>query len=346
MKRQDQALHPQQRLAGKIVRRNSAKGTAVTVAGALFWAISSTCGQYLMQKRGYPAEWLTCVRMTVTGILLTAFSIIKNRGTAAKLFKSKKDTLILLIYGIAGLMLGQFTFLKAVDASNAGTATVLQYLSPIIIIIAVCIKNMRPPKVTEAVSVVLAFTGVFMLATHADVHSLAMSKEGFLWGMMAALGMVLYSILPTRLVPKYGSIMTTGLGMLSGGIVLLFVVRPWQYRLPFDLPAAAAVFGVVIIGGAVGYTLYMQGVSDIGSVKANMIACIDPVSCTVLASVFLGNEFVWQDYLGIGLILITVFILSVPSKKLHVSFGSTPRKKTKSPSADPAENSNQGENDL
>lgn len=44
-----------------------------------------------------------------------------------------------------GISLCQFTYFMAIEASNAGTATVLQYLSPILILSAVCIKEKRRP---------------------------------------------------------------------------------------------------------------------------------------------------------------------------------------------------------
>ena len=66
---------------------------------------------------------------------------------------------------------------------------------------------------------------------------------------------------------------------------------------------------MVIIGSVLSYTLYMQGVKDIGGVKASMIACIEPVSAVLFACLWLKSEFILIDILGFVLILSTVFIL-------------------------------------
>lgn len=312
-------IHPQQRLAKKIVRRKARRGAAFATSGAILWATSSACGQFLMQTKGFDSEWLASVRIIIAGVILSLIGALQNRQAVKSLFKNTKDVLILAAYGIFGLMLAQFTFLKAVDASNSGTATVLQYLAPVMIIIFVCITNLKMPTFPEAVSIVLAVTGVFLLATHGNPSKLAISKAALFWGLLAALGFMIYSILAEKIIPKYGSMLITGLGMVFGGIVLLFIVRPWRYEVHFDAASTLAFIGLVFTGTTVGYTLYMQGVSDIGPVKSSMMASIEPVCSTVLAAA-LGSKFVWwQDYAGIACIVATVIILSLPAKHIKVS---------------------------
>ena len=50
--------------------------------------------------------------------------------TKSGCIKEKADLLRLLIFAFCGISLCQFTYFMAIEASNAGTATVLQYLSP------------------------------------------------------------------------------------------------------------------------------------------------------------------------------------------------------------------------
>ena len=320
-------MHIQEQLAHKIVRRTTVRGTALTALGAVLWAFSSACGQYLIQKKGFPPEWLASTRILLAGFLLTTIGVVKNPSGIKRIFKSPRDVLTLILYGVLGFMLAQYSFLIAIQASNSATATVLQYTAPIIIVAIVCIKNRRAPAWTEAVSIILAVTGVFLLSTHGNPSELAIKEEALIWGLLAAVGMVFFSLLPAKIVPKYGSITVTGLGMIFGGIAMLFVARPWNFEVHFDIESVFAYIGLAVMGTTIGYTLYMQGVSDIGSAKASLIASIEPVTSTVFAAI-LGTMFGVLDIVGMACIVATIFILSIPPKKLHISFHpSHPKKK-------------------
>ncbi|MBQ7669826.1 MAG: EamA family transporter [Clostridia bacterium] len=335
MKKRFNDLHVQEQLAHKIVRRTTIRGTVLTAVGAVLWSFSSACGQFLMQKKDFPPEWLASTRILLAGFLLTLIGIIRNPSGIKNIFKSGKAIITLILYGVLGFMLAQYSFLMGIEASNSATATVLQYTAPIIIVAIVCIRTRRLPAWTETVSIILAVTGVFLLSTHGNPSELAIKPAALIWGLLAAVGMVFFSLLPSKIIPKYGSITVTGLGMLFGGIAMLFVARPWNYTVHFDVVSVFAYIGLAVMGTTVGYTLYMQGVSDIGSAKASLIASIEPVTSTVFAAV-LGTMFGVMDIIGIACIVATIFILSIPPKKLHISFHPTHRKhkKQKGPSGE------------
>ena len=75
-------------------------------------------------------------------------------------------------------MLGvQYTFVAAIDASNASIATLLQFLGPIYIILFVSWKSkMFPPKY-QVVGIIGTLIGLFYLLTNAEVNNLLISVE-------------------------------------------------------------------------------------------------------------------------------------------------------------------------
>lgn len=322
-------LHPQERLTRRIVRRTTLRGTFLVIIAALFWTTSSACGQYLLNKVGIPPEWLASTRIITAGAILSLIGTLKNPKAVKQLFKTPKDLVPVALYGILGMMLAQYSFLKAIFYSDSATATVLQYLAPIMIIVFVCIRHLRLPSLAEGISIVLAVSGVFMIAMHGDFHSLKISTPALVWGLLTALGMVFFSVLPVKIAPKYGSITVAGYGMLIGGIVELFIVRPWKFDVSLDLTGILAWCGVAVIGTAIGYTLYMQGVADIGPSKASVIASIEPVS-SALYNMIIGTALVGWDYAGMACIIATIFVLSLPSKHHAVSFHSVRKAREKS----------------
>ena len=87
-------------------------------------------------------------------------------------------------------------------------------------------------------------------------------------------------------------------------------VRPWNIPAELTLYSLFALGGMVLVGTVLSYTLYLQGVNDIGSVKASMLACVEPVSAALFSFFWLKTRFAPADILGFALILSTVFILS------------------------------------
>ena len=78
-----------------------------------------------------------------------------------------------VLAGVFGTMMLQFTFFGAVQRSNAGTATVLQYLCPVITVVYVCINSHKKPFTKEIVAILMALSGIFFVSTHGTIqHSI------------------------------------------------------------------------------------------------------------------------------------------------------------------------------
>ena len=294
----------------KVAMTASSKGVLCTLIGGISWGFSGTCGQYLLSDCRLDAKWLTSVRMVSAGIILTCFCLLKKRKEMSGLVKDKGSLMRLLLFAVAGLTVCQFTYLSAIKHTNAGTATVLQYLGPILILIYICITSMRLPKLKEGIAIILALLGTFFIATGGNIHTLVITKEGLFWGIMSAVGAFLYTLIPRSIMKKWGSTVVTGLGMLVGGIVLFVAVRAWTIPVSMTLPMFFVLTAIIIIGTVIAFTLYLQGVNLLGPVKASMIASVEPVSATCFSAIFLGTTFQAMDLVGFACILITVFLLS------------------------------------
>ncbi len=301
--------------AGKAAGASAMLGVALTLIGGIFWGLSGACGQFLFNEKGITSGWLVPVRLTVSGLVMVLYFVIKEKGGAFRIWKKKRDAVDILIYGIFGLMLCQFTYFKTIEYSNAAVATVLQYLAPALIVVMVCFMERRAPKLLEITALTLAVAGIFVIATHGNIRELAMSKEALIVGLISALTVVLYNLQPRRMLLYYPSAYLLGWGMLVGGVVLALIFRPWQYQVSMDMEILLALFAIIIMGSVIAFTLYTQGIKLIGPVKASLYACIEPISATVLSTVWLKVPFTGMDFLGFGLIIGAILVLSMPERK-------------------------------
>ena len=76
---------------------------------------------------------------------------------------------------------------------------------------------------------------------------------------MAAVGFLLYTMLPEGLMRRWGNLAVTGGAMFLGGVVLFFVVRFWRRSVVLDQEVIGMVALVVVMGTVLPYTLYLQG---------------------------------------------------------------------------------------
>ena len=287
------------------------KGRIYTLIGAIGWGLSGACGQYLMNDSAVSPIYLTALRMMIAGLVLTLFAFLKQPKQFREVVKSPKIMGRMLFFGIFGLMLCQLTYLFAIHSSNAGTATVMQYTCPILIVIYVSLKEKTVPTVMEFVAIVFALVGTFVIATHGNPFNLSLSPSGLFLGIISAFAYALYTLLPGKLIRQWGSLIVTGLGLLSGGILFYFGTASWQYTIQWQPYTFIAFIGIIGIGTIFAYSLYLEGVSLIGPVQGSLLASAEPISSVFFSIILLGEVFQGIDILGIVFILIAVYLITM-----------------------------------
>ena len=287
------------------------QGIYMTLAGGCLWALSGACGQFLFKEKGACSDWLVPIRLMMAGFLLVVCYLLRSPALSRRIWSDKKSASLLLCYGVFGMMLCQYSYFKAIEYSNAGTATVLQYLSPVLIMLVMCVHERRRPGTTDCIAVALALTGIFLLATHGQPGQLAVSGRALFWGLFSAFTVVLYNLIPRGLMKSYPTPFLLGWAMLIGGTLLGILRRPWQYRPLLDGGTLAALTVIILFGTIVSFSLYMQGVKLIGPEKASLYACIEPVAATLFSAFWLHVSFSRIDILGFACILATLFLITL-----------------------------------
>lgn len=285
------------------------KGSLMVLLAGIAWGISGVSGQYLM-AHGMDVHLLTSLRLMISGVVLTALVLWRHKEKVIALVTTKKHFKELLIYSLLGLGLNQYAYLMAIRYSNAGTATVLQYLSPILVLIFVSATAKRLPTITESLAILLAILGTVIMACHGDLSHLAISPIGLFWGVFSALTYAYCVIKPVNMIKTWGSLIVIGLAMLMGGVVFPIVTRAWRYPLMLTAGNLVALIGIIGIGTIFAYTFFLKGASLIGPVKATLLASIEPVASVFFAIVLMKELFYVIDLLGMALILVAVLLIS------------------------------------
>jgi len=285
------------------------KGIILGILAATLWGISGTLGQFLFEEKEINVEWLITIRLLISGICLLLFAKYR-KNDLFKIWTNKKDSVQLIVFSIVGMLGVQYTYFAAIKNSNAATATVLQFIGPILIAIYLAIKYRKLPKRIEIVAIVLAVLGTFLLVTHGKLNSLSISPLALFLGLASAATLAIYSLQAKELLIKYNSTVIVGWAMLIGGIVFSFVKAPWQIEGKWDLESLLSIIFVVFLATLVAFYSYLTATKIIGPQKASLIASVEPLVAVVLSVTWLNIPFQTIDWIGSLCIISTIFLLS------------------------------------
>ena len=291
-----------------------ALGYATTVVAALCWGASGVSADYLMERHGIELSLVSFFRMFTAGILTLGFALARARRITPQhraLVSSARNWRSLLVYALFGLAACQISYMGVIRASNAGTGTVLEYLGLILIVVWVCLSHRRWPRASEAIAILLALTGTFLLSTHGSLDTLTLTPTTLAWGAIAALTLATYTLLPARLIAAYGAELVVGYGLLIAGAGVGLAGRVWRYSITWTPDVIVAMTVTVVLGTAVASTAFLWGVDRIGPVKASLIGSLEPIAATAFSTLVMGSSYTGVDIVGMALIVGAVVTISV-----------------------------------
>ena len=184
-----------------------------------FWAISGISGEILFKQFNFSSDWLVSTRTLMSGILLFMIVIFIEKKSILRPLKNKWDSMGIILFGVAGMYLVQYTYFKTIELSNVSFATILQFTAPFFIFIYESIKNRKLPSILTITLLFMTILGVVFIATKGNFSNLSVSLEALLFGLVSAVMIAFYSTYPKKLLKKYGSITVVGWGMIIGSVI-------------------------------------------------------------------------------------------------------------------------------
>lgn len=291
--------------------RRIVAGYVLALVAAILWGVSGTAGQALFQEKGLSAGWLVTFRQLTAGSLLLLFAWLQNGRLVFAVWKERREIVAMLLFGVFGMFAVQYTYFVAIEQSNAATATVLQYLGPIFIVLWYALIARRWPRWRESVALVLACVGTFSLVTHGRLDTLSITPLALFWGVTSAIALASYTILPVSLLRRHRAPIVVGWGLLVGGVFSSILNPPWQVQGVWDAQTWKLVFFVVLFGTLIAFFAYLTAVKIVGAQTSSLLACAEPLSAILMAVWWLNVEFGFYDWLGSGFIILTILVLSL-----------------------------------
>lgn len=294
------------------------KGITIAAIASAIWGISGTTIQFISQNQNLPVAWYLSVRTLGAGTILLLISLLLYRKQTFAIFKDKTALAWLLAYATLGLMANLLTFYLAIQTGNASTATVLQYLSPLFIVIGALVFKRQTPMKTDLIAFIISLLGVVLVITKGDFTQLAISVESLLWGIGSGITAAFYIVLPRPLAKDYSPIITLGWGTFIAGILFNLYNPVWVGGPKLTLPIILSVSTVIIFGTIIPFALLLYSARFAPSDVIGIMDALQPVTTTILSVIFLKLSINVMEVIGICLVIIAIYVLQRGRRNLEV----------------------------
>jgi len=302
-------------IRGEIMTISSrTKGILLALFGSIFWGISGVAAQFLLQERGMTSDYLTAVRTLTAGIILLFIDAAVNKNNIFQIWHDKESSLRLIAFGLLGMMSVQYTYFVAIEYSNAPTATIIQYLMPVIILLWAAVTEKKLPRPSQVMYAGLAILGTALLATHGSLTTLNISGMALLWGIISAFAAAFYTVQPRWLLMRWPSTQVIGWAMLIGGFGISLIYPPVSYPGTLDFLALGSLVYICILGTALAFWAYVTSTKYILAQEASILNATEPLASIVFSVLLLDVVFQLPEIIGSLLIIIPILFITLKKK--------------------------------
>ncbi|MDO1604764.1 DMT family transporter [Lactobacillus sp. YT155] len=297
-----------------IQKRTHTKGFILALIASSLWGVSGAVLQFVSQNKQIPAEWFIGVRTLTAGtiiLIIAFFSMPKGQKSHIfDIFKNWRDVLFLLLFAIFGLIGNMYTFFLSIQHGNAASATILQYLSPLFIVLGGIFFMRQKPTRVDIVSFTLALLGIVLLITRGNLNHLSIPLDSLIWGILSGVTAAMYIVFPKQLISKYSPLVVTGWGFLVSGI-LFNIYHPFWINPPkLDTQGILGVGTVILIGTILAFLIMVMSLKYTTSTIVSITDAVQPFITFVLSIAFLGADFSPMELVGSAIVIFAIYILN------------------------------------
>lgn len=221
-----------------------------------------------------------------------AMALVAGRMPGPRLERGDQAGLLLL--GLLGNVVYQMTFIRGVDATLAGNASLILATSPVWTVLLSAAAGHEEPNGAVFLGSAVTLGGMALVVLGGG-HALGWGSQtlrGDALMIAAAVLWALYTVSSGRYVRKYGAIRVTAWTLWIGTPVLVLlglpalVATPWRAVPPWAW-GGVAYAGILSVG--VAYVLWYRGIQRLGNSRTALYSNLVPVAALLTAWAWLDE---------------------------------------------------------
>ncbi|WP_145403897.1 EamA family transporter [Paenibacillus xylanexedens] len=289
------------------------KGFILVLTGASCWGIGGTVAQKLFQMQHIDVNWYVTVRLLCAGILLLLLqSLTGQRSQIVEVWKTTQTALSFILFGLVGMLAVQYTYMASIDHGNAAVATLLQYLSPVMIMLYMVLRKQSRLTAKLMTCAVLALAGCFLLLTNGSLTQLSVSQPAVIWGLLSGVSAAFYTLYAVKLLKTFDSLVVVGWAMVIGGLGMSFVHAPWKIDLTLLTPVTCGyLLFSILIGTLLAFWFYIASLNYLTPQETSLLGSAEPLAAVGTMVLWLHEPFGVYQWLGTGCIIVLIIVLQI-----------------------------------
>lgn len=273
----------------------------------LFWSGNFILGRAF--HNDIPPIALSFWRWAVASLLIIGPAFKFLRRDRAEIMKHWPVVLLLSALGIASFNTLVYSGLQYTQAINA---FLMQSLMPVLIVALSFILFGDRVRIVQIVGILVSLGGAATIIARGDLAAIMSLQinRGDLLVAAAIIGYAGYSVL-LRKRPHIHPLSFIAVTFWLGTAIIfpLYLWETFNVRVMQPEPTTFLVIGyVAIFPSILSYLCYNRGVELIGANRAGLFIHLMPVFGSLMAIIFLGENFLWYHALGIGLIAVGIYL--------------------------------------
>ncbi|REH56343.1 threonine/homoserine efflux transporter RhtA [Tenacibaculum gallaicum] len=285
------------------MQNNHIKHVSGLLLATVFISTSSVLGKYIAM----PSEVIVWFRSVFAMVVLYAFC--RFRKIDLKI-QSKGHVLPFIIGGVF-MAAHWITYFYALKLSNVAIGILSLYTFPVMIAFLEPLFLKVKFNPIHIILGLLVLLGLYILAPEFDIKNTQV--QGVLFGLLSALCYAVRILILKQYVQQYNGVMlmfyqTVIITVLLVPVLFFMDISGFREQLPYLLLLG-------LLTTAIGHSLMVHSLQFFSASTASIISSIQPIFGILLAFIFLNEIPTWNTYIGGSLILTTVIIESIRSRK-------------------------------
>lgn len=273
--------------------RHPLLGLSVALVSAAAFATSGAFGKSLLLGGWSPGAVVT-LRISLAALVLLGPALVTLRGRWPAM---RRNAWVVVGYGLTGVAGCQLAYFYAVTHLSVGVALLLEYLAPVLIVGWLWLRHRQAPRPLTLVGVALAIAGLLLVL---DVlGGASVSLVGVLWGLGAAVCLVLYFLLAAHVDDDVPPIGLAGGGLAVGAAALwiaaatgLLDMTRGAEQVPLGgvvVPWWVPLLVIGLVAAAFAYVTGIAAVRLLGPKVASFVALTEVLFAVLFAWVVLAE---------------------------------------------------------
>ena len=276
---------------------------------AVAWGGTFIAGRSLA---GVAPMFSACLRFVLASAALSLFLLVSGKGFRRV---SVGQALVVTLLGFCGIFSYSYFFFSGLQHISASRAALIVALNPAVMTLIAYLFYREQITVLKVLGIVLCFCGVALVVGGGDPQGAAGGRgwlgEALIGGCV--LSWSAYSVFCKSVVRQLGPLHTVTYSIYAGTCMLLLYAAAtgvldvdalWRFS-PAEI---TSLLYLGVVGSAVAYIWYYEGIRQIGVARAGVFIALNPLAAVLFGAALLGEQTTLATLLG-GVLIISGIVV-------------------------------------